>query len=61
MLLEEGLENVFKRHERLAEATRQAVRAWGMELMCRNPAEYSHSLTAVVMPKDETGQFLQRR
>ena len=57
MLLEEGLENVFKRHERHAEATRQAVRAWGMELMCRDPAEYSHSLTAVVMPKDEAGQF----
>src|SRR5271157_2606816 len=57
MLLEEGLENVFKRHQRLAEATRQAARAWGMELVCQNPAEYSHSLTAVVMPKDTAGQF----
>ncbi len=57
MLLEEGLQNVFKRHQRLAEATRQAARAWGMELVCQNPAEYSHSVTAVVMPKDKAGQF----
>ncbi len=56
MLLEEGLENVFNRHQRLAEATRRAVTAWGMELICKNPAEYSHSLTAIVMPKDETGE-----
>ncbi len=57
MLLEEGLENVFNRHQRHAEATRRAVWAWGMQLMCQNPAEYSHSLTAVVMPKDNTGQY----
>jgi alanine-glyoxylate transaminase / serine-glyoxylate transaminase / serine-pyruvate transaminase len=57
MLLDEGLENVFRRHERLAEATRQAVQAWGLELVCQNPAEYSNTLTAVVMPKDESGQF----
>jgi alanine-glyoxylate transaminase / serine-glyoxylate transaminase / serine-pyruvate transaminase len=57
MLLEEGLENVFKRHQRFGEATRQAVRAWGLELVCQNPAEYSNSLTAVAMPKDSTGQF----
>jgi len=47
---EEGLENVFKRHDRHAEATRRAVRAWGLEVLCLNPAEYSSSLTAVVMP-----------
>jgi alanine-glyoxylate transaminase/serine-glyoxylate transaminase/serine-pyruvate transaminase len=48
---EEGLENVFKRHDRHAEATRRAVRAWGLEVLCLNPAEYSSALTAVLMPK----------
>ena len=48
---EEGLENVFKRHHRHAEATRRAVRAWGLEILCANPAEYSSSLTAVLMPE----------
>ena len=47
---EEGLENVFSRHERHAEATRRAVRAWGLEILCLNSAEYSSSLTAVLMP-----------
>jgi len=50
MLEEEGLENVFKRHDRHAEATRRAVRAWGLEILCQNPDEYSSSLTAVMMP-----------
>ena len=50
MLNEEGLDNVFARHDRLAEATRLAVSAWGLEVLCRNPAEYSSSLTAVLMP-----------
>jgi alanine-glyoxylate transaminase/serine-glyoxylate transaminase/serine-pyruvate transaminase len=50
MLMEEGLENVFTRHDRLAEATRSAVKAWELELLCRNPKEYSPSLTAVLMP-----------
>jgi len=50
MLVEEGLENVFARHRRLAESTRRAVRAWGLEILCRNPEEYSDSLTAVLMP-----------
>jgi alanine-glyoxylate transaminase/serine-glyoxylate transaminase/serine-pyruvate transaminase len=57
MLLEEGLANVFHRHQRHAEATRQAVRAWGLEILCQNPAEYSGALTAVVMPKDASGQY----
>jgi alanine-glyoxylate transaminase/serine-glyoxylate transaminase/serine-pyruvate transaminase len=56
MLFEEGLNNVFHRHQRHAEATRQAVRAWGLEILCQNPAEYSPALTAVVMPKDAAGQ-----
>ena len=47
---EEGLENVFKRHDRHAEATRRAVRAWGLEILCQNPQEYSSALTAVLMP-----------
>ena len=50
MLSEEGLSNVFKRHARLAEACRRAVRGMGLELLCRNPAEYSNTLTAVKMP-----------
>ncbi len=51
MLHEEGLENVFKRHDRFAEATRRAVRAWGLEVLCLEPSEYSSSLTAVLMPE----------
>lgn len=50
MLLEEGLPQVFARHARLAEATRRAVRAWGLEVLCVDPREYSNSLTAVLMP-----------
>lgn len=50
MLHEEGLENVFARHDRHAEATRRAVRAWGLEIWCREPRDYSSSLTAVLMP-----------
>ncbi|OGA50839.1 MAG: serine--glyoxylate aminotransferase [Betaproteobacteria bacterium RIFCSPLOWO2_12_FULL_62_58] len=51
MLMEEGLDNVFQRHDRHAEATRRAVRAWGLEILCLNPAEYSSSLTAALMPE----------
>jgi alanine-glyoxylate transaminase/serine-glyoxylate transaminase/serine-pyruvate transaminase len=51
MLEEEGLENVFVRHDRHAEATRRAVRAWGLEILCADPEEYSSSLTAVLMPE----------
>jgi len=50
MLNEEGLEHVFARHDRHAEATRRAVNAWGLEVLCRNPKEYSSSLTAVLLP-----------
>lgn len=50
MMEEEGLANVFARHSRFAEATRRAVRAWGFELLCALPDEYSSALTAVVMP-----------
>jgi alanine-glyoxylate transaminase / serine-glyoxylate transaminase / serine-pyruvate transaminase len=50
MLHEEGLDNVFARHDRLAEATRKAVRAWGLEIMCREAKYYSPTITAVMLP-----------
>lgn len=50
MLNEEGLENVFARHMKLAEATRRAVNAWGLEVLCSKPADYSPAVTAVLMP-----------
>ena len=50
MLREEGLQNVFGRHRRLAEAARCCVEAWGLEILCRCPEEYSNTLTAVVVP-----------
>jgi alanine-glyoxylate transaminase/serine-glyoxylate transaminase/serine-pyruvate transaminase len=50
MLEEEGLDNVFARHDRLAEATRRAVRAWDLDILCADAAEYSSSLTAVLVP-----------
>ena len=60
MLGEEGLENVFARHQRLAEATRQAVRAWDLEIFCRKPEEYSHSLTAVLVPEGSDSDRLMQ-
>jgi len=51
MILEEGLENVFARHQRLAEACRRAVRAWGLQIQCADPAVYSPVLTGVMMPE----------
>jgi alanine-glyoxylate transaminase/serine-glyoxylate transaminase/serine-pyruvate transaminase len=53
LLGEEGLDNVFMRHIRHGEATRRAVRAWGLEILCLNPEEYSPVLTTVVMPGDK--------
>lgn len=50
MLEEEGLDQVFARHKRLASACRAAVKAWGLEVLCENPAEHSPVLTAVLMP-----------
>src|SRR5210317_208166 len=60
MLLEEGLENVFARHKRHAEATRLAVKAWGLEILCKNPDEYSNSLTAVLMPEGHDSDALRK-
>jgi alanine-glyoxylate transaminase/serine-glyoxylate transaminase/serine-pyruvate transaminase len=59
MLGEEGLDNVFARHDRHAEATRRAVRAWGLEILCANPAEYSSALTAVMMPPGHDADALR--
>jgi alanine-glyoxylate transaminase / serine-glyoxylate transaminase / serine-pyruvate transaminase len=50
LLEEEGLPAVFRRHARHAEATRRAVDAWGLEVLCADPREYSNSLTAVLVP-----------
>jgi alanine-glyoxylate transaminase/serine-glyoxylate transaminase/serine-pyruvate transaminase len=60
MLQEEGLENIFARHIAHARATRSAVRAWGLEVLCANPAEYSSSLTAVVMPAGHDADAFRR-
>ncbi len=51
MLHEEGLDNVFARHDRHAEATRRAVQTWGLEILCSEPKHYSSSLTAVRLPE----------
>lgn len=50
MIREEGLSNVYARHERHAEATRRAVRAWGLEVVAKDPKQYSGTVTAVLMP-----------
>ena len=60
MLREEGLERVFARHDRHAEATRRAVRAWGLEVLCQDPREYSSSLTAVRLPDGRDADALRR-
>ena len=60
MLLEEGLDNVFARHDRHAEATRRAVRGWGLEILCLDPAEYSSALTAAVMPPGGNADELRK-
>jgi alanine-glyoxylate transaminase/serine-glyoxylate transaminase/serine-pyruvate transaminase len=50
---------VFARHRRFGDATRAAVRAWGLEILCRDPAEYSDSLTAVLMPDGHDADALR--
>ncbi len=59
MLDEEGLDNVFARHRRHAEATRRAVRAWELEILCQNPDEYSDSLTAILVPDGHDADALR--
>ena len=60
MINEEGLENVFARHERLAEATRCAVRAWGLELNCRDAKYYSPAVTTVLMPEGHNADAFRK-
>ncbi|GAB2455771.1 aminotransferase class V-fold PLP-dependent enzyme [Comamonas humi] len=60
MILEEGLDNVFARHHRLAEACRRAVRAWGLEIQCADPAVYSPVLTGVMMPEGIDADTVRR-
>jgi len=60
MLHEEGLDNVFARHARHAEATRRAVDAWGLEVFCVNEKSYSNSLTAVLMPAGHSADRLRQ-
>jgi len=60
MLREEGLQNVFKRHERHGEATRRAVRAWGLENVALDPKEYSNSVTAVYVPAGHSADELRK-
>ncbi|HEY1246490.1 MAG TPA: aminotransferase class V-fold PLP-dependent enzyme [Hyphomicrobiaceae bacterium] len=59
MLHEEGLERVFARHNRHAEGVRRAVRAWGLEILCREPKYYSSTLTAVLMPAGHNADALR--
>ena len=60
LLFEEGLDNVFVRHDRHAEATRRAVQAWGLEVLCQNPNEYSSVLTAVMVPDGHDADALRQ-
>lgn len=60
MLSEEGLPAIFARHKRLSEAARQAVKAWGLEILAKNPHEYSSALTAVLMPEGHSGDEFRK-
>jgi len=60
MIREEGLENVFARHDRHAESTRRAVRAWGLEVVSRDPGQYSSTVTAVLMPAGHSADEFRR-
>ena len=60
MLMEEGLDNVFARHARHGEATRCAVRAWGLEILCAEPREYSNVLTGIIMPAGHDADALRK-
>jgi alanine-glyoxylate transaminase/serine-glyoxylate transaminase/serine-pyruvate transaminase len=59
MLQEEGLPHVFRRHQRYGEATRAAVKAWGLDIVCQEPLEYSNSLTAVMIPEGHNADRLR--
>ena len=59
MLKEEGLDNVFLRHKRHAEATRLAVQTWGLEVLCENKNDFSNTLTAVLLPDGHNADNLR--
>jgi alanine-glyoxylate transaminase/serine-glyoxylate transaminase/serine-pyruvate transaminase len=59
MLHEEGLPDVFRRHQRHGEATRAAARAWGLEIVCEDPREYSQTLTAILTPEGHSADRLR--
>src|ERR1035438_5772172 len=60
MFTEEGLPAVFARHRRHAEATRRAVRGWGLEILCQSPDDYSSTLTAVMLPAGHDADQVRR-
>jgi len=60
MLFEEGLPQVFARHQRFAAATRAAANAWGLEILCANPEEYSPVLTTIMMPDGHNADALRK-
>ena len=60
MLHEEGLDNVFKRHDRHAKATRAAVQGWGLEVLCQEEMDYSNVLTAVKLPDGHNADELRK-
>jgi len=60
MMREEGLENIFKRHDLLARATRAAVEAWGLEVLCRDPRCYSPIVTTVMTPEGHSADAYRR-
>ena len=60
MMQEEGLANIFRRHARHGEATRAAVRAWELEIVCEEPLEYSNSMTAVFTPEGHDADRLRK-
>jgi len=60
MLHEEGLSRVFARHDRHAEGVRRAVKAWGLEIWCKDPKSYSSSLTAILLPSGHNADAFRR-
>ena len=60
MLHEEGLDRVFARHERHGEGVRRAVKAWGLEILCKDPKYYSPVLTGVLMPEGHNADNLRK-
>ena len=60
MIHEEGLDNVFHRHERHAQATRAAVQAWGLEIVCKEEKDFSNVLTAVMLPEGHNADNLRK-